>query len=59
MVAILNVRPEQFQLFKNYKSSRYLLPSFESIGISAQETFIIDVQDDGFGGCLGFPSGTI
>ena len=42
-----------------YKSPRYFLSRFESIGISVQEKFKIDFQDGDCGGHLGFPIRTI
>ena len=37
VAAILDFQSEQFKLFFMYKSPRYFLPSFESIGHSIQE----------------------
>ena len=45
---------EPFNLFFIYKSLRYILLSFASIGFSVQE-FKIDFQDGGRGVHLGFP----
>ena len=43
-----------------YKLSRYLLPSFKTTGILAQEmNFKIDFQEDGRGRHLWFPIWTI
>ena len=43
-----------------YNSSRYVLSSFKSAGLSFQEKYFeIDFQDGGHGGYLGFPIGTI
>ena len=53
MAAILDFRPERFKLFFIYKSLRYFLPSFESIGPSVQEKkFKIDFQDSSHGSHL-------
>ena len=46
-------------LFFIYRLPRYLLPSFKSIGLSAQEKFKIFFQDDGHGIHLGLPITTI
>ena len=49
-----------FSFFFIYKSPRCFLPSLESIGLSVQEkNRIIDFQDGGHVGHLGFPIGTI
>ena len=45
-----------FSYFFIYKSHRYFLPSFGSVGNSVQEKFNIDFKD---GGHLGFPINTI
>ena len=43
-------------MFLIYKSSRYCLPGFESIGLSVLEKkFKIDFQDGDYGRHLGFP----
>ena len=60
VAAILDFRSEEIKLFLIYKSPRYFLPSFRSIGILFQEKkFKIDFQDGGHGGHLGFPMGMI
>ena len=57
MAAILDFQSARFMLFLIYKSPRYVLASFESIGLSVREKKRkIDFQD---GGHLGFPIGTI
>ena len=43
-----------------YKSPKYLLPSFQSTGLSVHERkFNIDFQDGSHGGHLGFSIGII
>ena len=57
MAAIWDFLSQQFELFFIYKSPRCFLPSFESIGLSAQKKKgKIDFQD---GHHLGFLIGTI
>ena len=61
MTAILNIsnRNDFNYLFFIYKSPRYFIPSFESVGFLVQEEFKTDFQDGGHGDNLGFPIGTI
>ena len=59
MVAILDLRSEQFKLFLIYKSPKYFLSSFKSIGLSIQEKHKINFQDDSHGSHLRFPFETI
>ena len=57
MVAILDIRSEQFQVFLIYKSPRCFLPNFKSTGLLVHEKKEkIDFQD---GRYLGFLIGTI
>ena len=56
MAAIWDFLSQLFEPFFIYKSPRYFLPSFESIGLSVQKKGKIDFQD---GRHPGFPIGTI
>ena len=56
MAEIWDFLSDRFELFLIYKSPRYFLPSFESIGLSIQKKRKIDFQD---GRQLGFTIGMI
>ena len=60
MAALWDFLSQRFELFLIYKSSRCSLPNFEAIGLLVQKKKgKLDFQDDGHGGQLGFPIGTI
>ena len=60
MAAILDFLSERFLLFFTCRLPRYILPSYESTGLSFQQKkYNIDFQDDCHYGHLGIPIETI